>query len=142
MRNEYSEAKRVFTELLKPPYSTLKNYGYLSVVLVEEFYRQGHIFSTCEENVNATVDLLQSLGITIHPEKPVLVPTEEIEFLGFVLTSVQMKINLTDCKSSKIISKIKKLLYEKKQTIRDLASVIGSLVAIFRVLTYGKLYYR
>ena len=53
-----------------------------------------------------------------------------------------MKIKLTDCKSSKIISKIKMLLYEGKQTIRDLASVIGSLVATFPVLPYGKLHYR
>ena len=69
-------------------------------------------------------------------------PTQEIEFLGFVLNSVEMKIKLTDCKSGKIISKIKKLLYEGKQTIRDLASVIGSLVATFPVLPYGKLHYR
>ena len=53
-----------------------------------------------------------------------------------------MKIKLTDCKPGKIISKIKKLLYEGKQTIRDLASVIGSLVATFPVLPYGKLQYR
>ena len=69
-------------------------------------------------------------------------PTQEIEFLGFVLNSVEMKIKLTDCKSGKIISKIKKLLYEGKQTIRDLASVIGSLVATFPVLPYGKLHYK
>ena len=53
-----------------------------------------------------------------------------------------MKIKLTDCKPGKIISKIKKLLYEGKQTIRDLASVIGSLVATFPVLPYVKLHYR
>ena len=50
-----------------------------------------------------------------------------------------MKIKLTDCKSSKIISKIKKLLNQGKQTILDLASVIGSLVATFPVL---KSYFR
>ena len=31
---------------------------------------------------------------------------------------------------------------EEKQTIRDLAFVIGSLVALFLVLSYGKLHYR
>ena len=53
-----------------------------------------------------------------------------------------MKIKLTDCKSCNVISKIKKVLYEGKQTIPDLACVIGSLVATFPVLSYGKLYYR
>ena len=139
MPNGYSEAVRVFTKLLKPPFSILRSHGYLSVVFVDDSYLQGHTSSTCEDNGNATVDLLQFLGFTIHPEKSVLVPTQEIEFLGFVLNSVEMKIKLTDCKSSKIISK---LLYKGKQTIRDLASVIGSLVATFPVLPYGKLHYR
>ena len=53
-----------------------------------------------------------------------------------------MKIKLTDCKSGKIFLKIKKQLYEEKQTLRDLASVIGSLVATFPKLPYGKLHYR
>ena len=116
---------RVFTELLKPPFSILRSYGYLSVVFVDDCYLQGHTYSTCEDNVSATVDLLQSLGFTIHPEKSVLVHTQEIEFLTFVLNCVEMKIKLTDSKSGKIVSKIKKLLHEEKQTIRDLASVIG-----------------
>ena len=85
---------------------------------------------------------MQFLGFTIHPEKSVRVPTQEIEFLGFVLNSVGIAIKLTDYRSGKIISKIKKLRYEENQTIRDLASVIGSLVATFPVLPYGKLHYR
>ena len=133
---------RVFTKLLKPPFSILRSHGYLSVVFVDDSYLQGHTFSTCEDNANATVDLSQFLGFIIHPEKSVLVPTQEIEFLGFVLNSVEMKIKLTDCKSGKVISTIRKVLYEGKQTIRDLASVIGSLVATFPVLPYGKLHYR
>ena len=40
-------------------------------------------------DINATVNLLQSLGFTIYPEKSILVPTQEIEFLGFVPKSNQ-----------------------------------------------------
>ena len=57
MSNGYSEAMRVFTKLLKPPFSTLKSHGYQSVVIVDDSYLQGHTFSTCEDNVNAPVDL-------------------------------------------------------------------------------------
>ena len=91
---------------------------------MDDPYLHVHTFSTFEENVNATVDLLQFPGFTIQPAKSVLVPTQEIEFLGFALKSVEMKIRLCDYKAGKAISKIKKLLYEEKQTIRDLASVI------------------
>ena len=88
---------------------------------MEGSYLQRHTVSTCEENVNATVDLLQTLDFPIHPAKSVVDPTQEIEFLGFALNSVKMKIKLTDHMAGKIISKIRKLLYEEKETIRDLA---------------------
>ena len=117
--------------VFKPPFSILRSHGYLSVVFFDD--------STYEDNVNFTVDVLQFLGFTNHPEKSVLGPTQEIEFVGFVLNSVEMKIKLIDGKSGKIILKIKKLLYEEKQTMRVLASVIGSLVATFLVLPYSKL---
>ena len=142
MPNGYSEAVWVFTKLLKPPFSILRSHGYLPVVIVDNPHLQGHTFSTNEGNTNAAADLFQFLGFTIHPEKSVLILTQEIEFLGFVLNSTGMKIKLTDCNSGKIISKTKELLYEEKQTIRDLASVTGSLVATFPVLPYGKLHYR
>ena len=67
MPNGNSEAMRLFTKLLKPPFSILRTHGYLSVVFVDDSYLQGHTFSTCEDNVNATVDLLQFLGFTIYP---------------------------------------------------------------------------
>ena len=94
MSNGYSEAMRVFTKLpIKPPLSISRNHGYLPVVFVGESYLQGHTFSTSEENLNAAAHLLQSLCFTIYPEKPVLVCTQKIEFLGFVLNSLEMKIH-------------------------------------------------
>ena len=92
MPSGYSEAMRVF----KSPFSILRSHGYLSVLFFDDSYLQGHTFSTSEDNVNTTVDALQCLGFTIHPEKSVLVPTQEIEFLGLVLNSVGMKIKLID----------------------------------------------
>ena len=92
MPSGYSEAMRVF----KSPFSILRSHGYLSVLFFDDSYLQGHIFSTSEDNVNTTVDVLQCLGFTIHPEKSILVPTQEIEFLGLVLNSVGMKIKLID----------------------------------------------
>ena len=96
MLNGYNEAMRVFIKLLKLPFSILRSHGNLSAVFVDESYLQGRTFSTCEDNVNTTVDLLQSLGFTVHPEKSLLVPTQEIEFLGFALNSVEVKIKQTD----------------------------------------------
>ena len=47
----------------------LRSNGNLSVVLVDNSCLQGRTFSVCEDNVNATVDLLQSLSFTIFTQK-------------------------------------------------------------------------
>ena len=106
MPKGYSGTMKVFKKFLESPFSISRSHEYLSVVFADDFYNQGPTFSTYEDNVNATVALLQFPCFTIHPKKSVLVPTQEIEFLGFVLNSLEMKIKLIDCKFRKIISKI------------------------------------
>ena len=45
-------------------------------------------------NIIAAVALIRELEFTIHPEKPVLVSTQEIIFLRFVIDFVKMTITL------------------------------------------------
>ena len=40
--------------------------------------------------------ILELQGFTIHPEKSVLVPTQQITFLGFVIDSIKMTITMTE----------------------------------------------
>ena len=87
MPNGYSEAMRVFTKILKPPFSHLRAQGFLSVVFVDDTYLQGDTYAQCLSNVQTTIDTLQNLGFTIHAEKSILEPKQEIEFLGFVINS-------------------------------------------------------
>ena len=84
MPNGYADAMRVFTKLLKPVFSQLRKIGHLSVVYVDDTFLQGDTFEECLQNIRSTVNLLQTLGFTVHPDKSVLNPTQKIEFLGFV----------------------------------------------------------
>ena len=69
--------------------------GFLSVVYVDESYLQGYNYEDCFSNVLNTIDVLRSLGFTIHLEKSKFIPNQCITFLGFILNSVQMTIALT-----------------------------------------------
>ena len=40
--------------------------------------------------------LLQELGFTINIKKSILEPTQQIEFLGLILDSIQMKVFLPE----------------------------------------------
>ena len=100
MPNGYGPAMRVFTKLLNVPFSYLRSLK-LSVVYVDDTYLQGNTVKDCIHNVQDTVNVLRNLGFTIHVDKSILVPKQEITFLGFVFNSVKMTITLTWIKSKK-----------------------------------------
>ena len=99
MPNGYSDAMRVSTKMLKPPFATLQKQGFISVIFVDDSYLRWRTRGECLENVHKTVSLLSSLGFTIHELKSVLEPTQCIEFLGFIINSVDMtiKVNPRKC---------------------------------------------
>ena len=128
--------------MLKPPFAWLRARGYMSVVYVDDTYIQGKTQQECLDNGKATVSLLYRLGFTIHLEKSYLLPVQEIEFLGFLIKSKDMTIKLTDNKVHRIRDKILTLLTMKNPTIRDLVSVIGSVIATFPAIPFGTMNYR
>ena len=135
-------APRLFTKLLKPVYSTLRLKGHLSVGYIDDSYLQGNTFVACQENVTDTVNIFQDLGFTIHPEKSILVPTRKLTFLGFILDSHFMRISLTAGKADSLKAAAQALLLRKSPTIREVAEVIGKMVASFPGVQLGPLYYR
>ena len=78
----------------------------------------------------------------IHEQKSILKPTQELEFLGFVINSKNMTISKNKDKSKHILLKIKNLLSDPSPSTRKLVSVIGSLISIFPAVPFGKLHYR
>ena len=141
MSNGYSEAVRIFTKILKSVFEYLRQEGYLSVIFVDDSYLQGNADSECLENIEVTVNLLMKLGFKIH-DTHTLKPTQELEFLGFVINFKNMIIFTNKDKSEHIILKIKHLLSDPSPSIRKLASVIGSLIFLFSVIPFGKLHFR
>ena len=78
----------------------------------------------------------------MHPEKSVLKPTQEIEFLGFIINSLTLSVRLSASKSTKVQTACQNLLDSKHITIRDMAHVIGLLVSSLPAVQFGELYYR
>ena len=142
MPNGYSDAMRIFTKILKPPFAQLRKMGHLSVIYVDDSYLQGETLLQCQNNVSETVVLLQSLGFTVHPEKSVLEPKQKIVFLGFIIDSKNMTIRLTLAKKEKIRNLCKNALTKEKLPIREVAKVLGNMVASFEAVPFGPLHYR
>ena len=88
------------------------------------------------------MQIFERLGLVIHRDKSVLEPTKEITYLGFILNSEDTTVTLSEGKQTKIKTACFSLKRKKSCTIRELAQVIGTLVAAFPALRQGPLYYR
>ena len=140
--NGLSSAPRIFTKLMKPVYSTLGCKGFENVGYIDDTYLKGRTFHDCEVNTTNTVKLFRDSSLTLNMAKSVLIPTQCITFLGFVLNLNEMTVSLTPTKAIKLQSKAVELLNTPSPTIQAVSEVIGLMVAGFPGVMYGPLYYR
>ncbi|XP_074612234.1 uncharacterized protein LOC141866599 [Acropora palmata] len=119
-----------------------KKKGFKNVGYIDDTYLKGSMFHACETNVSTTVKLFTDLGLTLNMAKSVLIPSQSIAFLGFVLNSAKMTVALTPSKAMKVKSKAVELLHNQSPTIRTVSEMIGLMVASFPGVMYGPLYYR
>ena len=114
----------------------------MSVGYIDDSYLQGKTVAACRHNITDTVDMFQGLGFIIHPDKSVLVPTKKLKFLGFILDSQLMRVSLTVEKADSLKAATQFLLSKNLPTIREVAEVIGRMVASFPGVQFGPLFYR
>lgn len=140
--NGYSQGPRKFTKLLKPALAYLRLRGHITAAYIDDLINVSDSYHGCVEATNDCVLLFDSLGFTVHPTKSVFIPTQCIEYLGFIIDSRSMRITLT---TSKILS-IKKLcediLNHDLYTIRRVATLLGKFSSSFLGVKYGRLHYR
>ena len=86
--------------------------------------------------------MLPSLGFTIHPEKSVLKPTQNLIYVAFIINSIDMTLKSTEEKKQKLYGLCTKLFEKSKSTIRFVEQVIGNIVASFPAVPLGPLFYR
>ena len=140
--NGLSSAPRLFTKLLKPVYASLRLKGHISTGFLDDSLLIGHTMDDCMRNVSDTTELFQNLGFIIHPNKSVLHPTTKIQYLGVIIDSASMKVTLSAERAHSIKCACQKLVSEQNHTIREVAQVIGKIVASFAAVKYGPLHYR
>lgn len=140
--NGLATAPRIYTKMVKPVFSSLRKIGCSNVSYIDDSLLKSNDREDCEENVSETVNLVDSLGFTVHPDKSVLIPTQEIIFVGFLINSVTMTVRLTPEKANDIVKECLHLLKQNTVLIRDVAKIIGKFVASEPGVQYAPLYYK
>ena len=97
-----SSAPWVFTKTLKPALAILRQRGVRLIAYIDDILLISDSAAQALEHVQALAYLLECLGFTINTEKSVLTPTQNIEFLGLLVNSIDMELRLPPPKIKQI----------------------------------------
>lgn len=109
-----SSAPRIFTKIMKPVFSHLWKLGRSIIAYIDDCLLQGDTCESCLRNVDQTVEILDSLELTIRPSKSVFQPSKQIVFLGFILDSEKVTVSLTQEKANDVIHGCSNLMKKMK----------------------------
>ena len=137
-----SLAPWVFTKLLRPVMGFLREKGYVNNIFLDDIWLHGDSQAECLDNIKITVSTLTNLGFFLNFEKSVTIPTQEIEYLGFIFNSSDFTMKLPDKKKMKVKDLCSEALTWSVVKIRDVSKLLGTLVASAPAVPYGMLYTR
>ena len=118
-----------FSKATKPITQFLRQLGIHLIVYLDDLLLAAPSREQLLVNLSTAIWLLSSLGFLINIPKSITTPTCLLEFLGFVVDTEAMTISLPTHKISAIMKDITRLLQSELLPVRDLACLIGTLVA-------------
>lgn len=119
----------IFTKLTKPLASHLRKHGINLIIYLDDIWIVDETFEDTKTSCVNVMNLFQSAGFTINLEKSLLIPTQCVEYLGFIVNSCKMTFGLPTAKQEKIRAFAKYLYNEPTVTPRELAKFIGLVTA-------------
>ena len=82
-----------FIKLKKSPLVILSFQGYRVSIKIDEIITFHGVFENCLRTVRTTIKLIQSLSFMIHPTKSNFIPTNKVNYLGFITEPEKMIVS-------------------------------------------------
>ena len=138
--NGICRAPRYFTKLMKPVFAKLRQMGHTNSGYIDDSLLIADTEYLCKKNVEYTVAVMSGIGFITHEAKSVLVPTQDIAFLGNRINSQEMIVYLSEEKITQIVTECQNLRVRNASSICTVARIIGLLVSTFSAVEFGPLY--
>lgn len=130
-------APYIFTQLIAPIFALVRKQGGQCFPYLEDSFIFGFSREECEKTTKILLDLFGKLGFKVNKKKSELVPSQQLQFLGFIIDSTTMKIRLPTDKAENIRQLCEKALLPKKHSIRFISHVIGTFQSYNVAVDYG-----
>lgn len=140
MPNGLTSAPRAFTKLLIPVFAHLREKGHECFGYIDDTFIVGDSFEEALFSCQQLAATLDNLGFVVHEHKSVMIPRQELVFLGFKINSVLMTVTPTQGKIDKFLRTVTQLRSVKRPSIRQVAGLIGLMVAYNPGVKYAGAY--
>ena len=135
-------APYVFTKILKPVTALLRKLGIRCILYLDDMLIMAQDKKELLSQLSTAMELLILLGFVINTKKSICTPKQTMEFLGFEINSKQMSMALPGRKVEEIKRSVRRLKSEKVVTTKQLARLLGLMVAAHPAVLPAPIYYR
>ena len=122
--------------------ATLRSLGLRLIIYIDDILIMAPSPIVAREHTAGLIFLLENLGFIINYPKSLLTPTQEIQFLGFVISSNTMEIRLPGEKIKQIRQDTRKLLGTPIPQALALSRLLGKLNHAAQAIPPAPLFYR
>jgi hypothetical protein len=133
---------RIFTKVLKPIIQSARAQGIRVVAYLDDLLIMATSKEEVLENLSWVINQLEIHGFTINRDKSFLTPCQKIDYLGFKIDSKSMTLKLPKAKLRSIVRECQKAKHLRCLPIRNLASLIGKIVATTNAILPARLHSR
>ena len=137
-----NSAPHTFTKLMKPVVAVIRRLAVRLILYLDDMLIAARTTEEVRRHLATALELLVALGFIINIKKSIFEPTQNLEFLGFQLNSLLMTISLPKDKLHAIRKAARRLQERKKCSVRDLAHLLGMMVAAHPAILPAPLHYR
>ena len=127
-------APRIFTKLLKPPVSLLHLWGTIMNMYLDDSWQMDRDYKEYLYFTALVYNLFVQCGFLPNHTKSVLIPTQRLESLSFILDSRTMLITIGKDKCQNLIQLCVNLLTIRTCSICHLAKVMGKIISVLPAL--------
>lgn len=130
-------APRYFTKLMAPVFAYLRKEGFQGFPYLDDTFIFGFTAEECSHSTSRLTKLFSELGFKVHEEKSVLQPTQTLEFLGFIIDSINMTVSLPREKTLNVLSLCEMGIKASNLSIRQVLHIVGTLNSYSVGIEYG-----
>ena len=137
-----SSAPWVFIKTMRAPMTVLRAMGLRTITYIDDILIMAETETLAREQTAGLVYLLENLGFVINYPKSQTTPSQEIEFLVFLVSSINMDLKLPGEKIIKIRGETRRILNQNTTNVRDLSRLISKLNHATQAIPPAPLFYR